>query len=247
MPRRREHGLAVKAISAEEIIFSQGIGTRRECRDLLRREDAFISWPGSLERPLRWDEQANPIGATLRIGTLSLPWLAELRLILHKPVDYECSHKPSHHASIFDLFPPPFLRRGLEAAGRLDADTTGLLLLSTDGKWLHDLTSPRRRVPKVYRVTHDLELSDSAAETLRQGVMIYADQGRPGGMERTQPAEVEKIEARVTRLTITEGKYHQVKRMFAALGLKVMALHRECVGAYALPEDLLPGQWRPVN
>jgi 16S rRNA pseudouridine516 synthase len=237
----------VRIKSTEDIVFSQGFGTRRECRDLLRYQQVFIAWPGSPERPLRWDEQVNPFGATLRIGTLSLPWLAELRIALHKPAGYECSHKPSHHPSIFKLFPPPFLRRGLQAAGRLDADTTGLLLLSTDGIWLHELTSPRHRIPKVYRVTHDLDLTESAADALRQGVLIFSDEGRSDAMERTLPAEVDRVDARVTRLTITEGKYHQVKRMFAALGLKVTALHRERIGDYVLPEDLPSGHWRPLT
>lgn len=234
-------------LDAEEIVFSQSFGTRRECREWLRQGLVHISWPETPERPLKPDEKANPQGATLRLGNLSLPWVKELRLMLHKPAGYECSHRPSHHLSVFDLLPAPFVRRSIQAAGRLDADTTGLLLLGTDGQWLHNLASPRRKMTKVYRVTHDGALSDESLRLLCEGVHIYGENGRKGDMVLTEPALAERLDARTARLAITEGKYHQVKRMFAALGMKVTALHRECVGEYRLPEDLLPGQWRILD
>jgi 16S rRNA pseudouridine516 synthase len=136
------------------------------------------------------------------------------------------------------LLPGPLRTRGVQAVGRLDQDTTGLLLLTDDGALIHRLTSPKKHVPKVYKAcTADPVTPDQVAR-LRAGVVLHDD---------PQPVRTAACEAtgeRSLRLTLTEGKYHQVKRMVAAVGNRVERLHRSRFGALSLPDDLAPGQWR---
>jgi 16S rRNA pseudouridine516 synthase len=126
----------------------------------------------------------------------------------------------------------------VQAVGRLDQDTTGLLLLSDDGKFIHRMTSPRHHVPKVYQVQVKHALDDRQLERLRDGVVLDDDP------VPVRAADCRAVDALHLELTLTEGKYHQVKRMVAAVGNRVEGLHRSSVGTIALPENLLPGQWR---
>jgi len=157
--------------------------------------------------------------------------------MLHKPAGYECSQKPKHHPSVLTLLPPPLRQRGLQPIGRLDEDTTGLLLLTDDGKLIHKLTSPKHHVPKVYEVTCKHPLAADAVPRLLAGVVLDDDPAPVAA------AACEAVDETHLRLTLTEGKYHQVKRMVAAVGNRVEALHRSRFGPLALPADLAPGQW----
>jgi 16S rRNA pseudouridine516 synthase len=161
-------------------------------------------------------------------------------LMLHKPAGYVCGRGDAHHPSVFDLLGDADTA-GLHAAGRLDADVTGLVLLTDDGEWSHALTAPRRGHTKVYRVALAEDLSAAAAARLRTGVPLRGE-SRP-----TRPAGVERLASGEVRLTIHEGRYHQVKRMFAAVGNHVTALHRECVGPFVLDPGLGPGDWRRLE
>lgn len=139
------------------------------------------------------------------------------------------------------LLPAPYVERGVQPVGRLDADTTGLLLLSDDGQFIHHFTSPRRHVPKTYAVSVRHPLDDTQLTALRQGVQLH-----------DEPAPLAALacaarDSHTLLLTIGEGKYHQVKRMVAAAGNRVDALHREAMGELALPADLAPGQWRELT
>lgn len=157
---------------------------------------------------------------------------------LHKPSGYECSHQPMHHPSVFSLLPPMMLQRGVQSVGRLDQDTTGLLLLSDDGTFIHRITSPKKHFDKVYAVTCKHPVDDALLAALREGVKLH-DELLPStalSCERTSEHDL--------KMTIAEGKYHQVKRMVAAAGNRVEALHRVAVGGFELPQDLLPGTWR---
>jgi len=161
-------------------------------------------------------------------------------LMLHKPAGVVCSHVADGHASVLSLVALPGRER-LHVAGRLDADTTGLVLLTDDGQWSHRVTAPRRHCPKTYRVTLAEPLAAAAADALRSGVLLQGEE-RP-----TLPAEVELEAPTRLLLTIHEGRYHQVKRMLAAVGNRVVALHRERIGAVALDPALEPGAWRPLT
>lgn len=222
-------------------MFSQGYGTRRVCRDLLRSGQVEFRAAGSDWQVLRCEDLVQPRGGSLRLGGRELPWVAEVYLALNKPADYECSHRPQHHPSVFSLLPPPWVNRGLQVAGRLDADTTGLVIATTDGGFAHAITSPKRHCQKTYRVKHDGALSATAIEALTRGLLLRGE-SRP-----TRPAEVETLEPGLTRLRLHEGKYHQVKRMFAACGHAVLALHREGIGPVMLEDSLEPGAWRLLS
>lgn len=159
-------------------------------------------------------------------------------LMLHKPANFECSHAPQHHRSVFELLPPPLLRRNVQCVGRLDQDTTGLLLLSDDGQFIHHWSSGKKQIPKTYEIMLRHPLTEAMLSALEHGVQLH-DQPAPIAAARC----VKRGESEL-QMTVTEGKYHQVKRMVAAAGNRVQALHRSAVGGLTLPRDLAPGQWR---
>jgi 16S rRNA pseudouridine516 synthase len=173
------------------------------------------------------------------------PYFDLAYLMLHKPTGTECSQKPSTWPSIYTLLPSPLRLRpqkaavqGVQAVGRLDQDTTGLLLLTDDGKFIHRMSSPKHHMPKVYEVTTKHEITEQQVEKLLAGVVLD-DSPKP-----VKAAACEKVSETHLKLTLTEGKYHQVKRMLAAVGNRVEGLHRSAIGNLQLPEDLAPGQWR---
>ena len=163
-------------------------------------------------------------------------------LMLHKPVGYTCSHKDQGRL-IYDLLPPRYHVRkpALSSVGRLDRDTSGLLLLTDDGALLHRIISPKSRLPKVYRATLAEDLRGDEAATFASGTLMLEAEATP-----LLPAELEVISLREARLTLHEGRYHQVRRMFAAVGNHVESLHRQRIGGMAL-EDLEAGQWRQLD
>ncbi|MBU0499762.1 MAG: pseudouridine synthase [Gammaproteobacteria bacterium] len=161
-------------------------------------------------------------------------------LMLNKPAGLVCATRDGEHRTVLDLIPGGE-RGGLHPAGRLDKDTTGLVLLTDDGAWSHRVTSPRGECAKVYRVGLAEPLPESARRALEQGVELRGER-RP-----TLPAEVEVLGAREIRLTLQEGKYHQVKRMLAAVGNRVISLERERIGAISLDPALAPGAYRPLT
>ena len=193
------------------------------------------------------DAQAlfEPEGLAYTVQGVAWTYQAKAYLMLHKPAGTECSHKPSTYPSIYTLLPAPLRQRpakgavqGVQAVGRLDQDTTGLLLLTDDGQFIHRMGSPRHHVPKVYEVGTRHPVDDRQVQRLLEGVTLD-DDPRP-----VRAAACEPTEERQLRLTLTEGKYHQVKRMVAAAGNRVETLHRSRIGGLALPPDLSPGQWR---
>ena len=165
-----------------------------------------------------------------------------LLLMLHKPAGYTCSTKDPGRV-VFDLFPARFRQRSpaLSTVGRLDRDTSGLLLLTDDGQLLHRIISPKSKLPKVYRATLAEDLRGDEAANFASGSLMLESETTP-----LLPAELEPIDARTARLTLHEGRYHQVRRMFAAVGNHVAVLHRERIGGLALG-DLPEGQWRALD
>uniref|UniRef100_UPI0028B05FB7 16S rRNA pseudouridine(516) synthase n=1 Tax=Pulveribacter sp. TaxID=2678893 RepID=UPI0028B05FB7 len=181
----------------------------------------------------------------LNVQGVDWPYHAKAYLVLNKPAGFECSQKPSAHPSIYTLLPAPLRQRpnksamaGVQAIGRLDQDTTGLLLLSDDGQFIHRMSSPKKRMPKVYQVTTKHPVTTQQVERLLAGVVLDDDPKPVKAADCVQTGEC-RID-----LTLTEGKYHQVKRMVAAVGNRVEGLHRSQIGALELPADLVPGQWR---
>lgn len=162
-------------------------------------------------------------------------------LMLHKPVGYTCSTKDSGRL-VYDLLPPRFRLRSplLSPVGRLDRDTSGLLLMTDDGALLHRIVSPKSRLDKVYEAELAQDLRGDEAALFASGTLMLESETRP-----LLPAELEVLGARRARLTLHEGRYHQVRRMFAATGNRVVALHRGRIGGLAL-DELAAGQWRAL-
>lgn len=158
-------------------------------------------------------------------------------IMLNKPAGYECSLRNSQHPSVMELIDVD-KRDRLHTVGRLDVDTTGLILITDDGQWTHRIISPRHQCDKVYRATLAEPLIDDAEALFAAGVLLE------GESTPTLPAVLERVNERSALLTIQEGKYHQVRRMFASLGNHVLTLHRERIGSVALDADLEPGESR---
>ena len=157
--------------------------------------------------------------------------------MLHKPAGYVCSTDDPDHNTVFTLLDEPALDK-LHPVGRLDLDTTGLLLITDDGQWSHKISSPRHHCAKTYRAWLADPVEQSAVALFAQGVLLRGEQ------HPTKPAQMEIISPTECLLTIHEGRYHQVKRMFAALGNKVVRLHREQIGTLKLDADLAEGAYR---
>ena len=160
--------------------------------------------------------------------------------LLHKPAGYICANDDPEHPTVFTLLDEPLVER-LHSVGRLDLDTTGLLLLTDDGQWSHRLTAPKHHVPKTYRVWTADPIPTEAIAQFAEGIMLRNEK------DATKPAELVIVDECEALLTIHEGRYHQVKRMFAALGNKVEQLHREQIGGLALPDDLAEGEYRELT
>ncbi len=166
-----------------------------------------------------------------------------LVMMLHKPLGMTCSRKEDG-ALVYDVLPPRWKRRdpAISTIGRLDKQTTGLLLLTDDGDLLHRVISPKRHVAKVYRATLARPLDGTEGAVFAAGGLVLEGEDKP-----LSPAVLEVLSPTEARLTVTEGRYHMVRRMFAAVGNHVEGLHRERVGGLALPDDLAPGEWRLLD
>jgi len=160
--------------------------------------------------------------------------------MLNKPQGYVCSTDDPDHPTVLYFLDEPVAYK-LHAAGRLDIDTTGLVLMTDDGQWSHRITSPKHHCEKTYLVTLELPLAADTAKQFEDGVQLHNEKNL------TRPAQLEQLSDNQVRLTISEGRYHQVKRMFAAVGNRVVALHRERIGAIYMDADLEEGQYRELT
>ncbi|MEN9477161.1 MAG: hypothetical protein RLZZ300_1302 [Pseudomonadota bacterium] len=218
----------------ERLLQKHGFGTRKGCRGLIRDERVAVN--GQIcDDPFADIPTANLV---FSVDGVDWPYAEFASLMLNKPAGYECSRKPQHHPSVLELLPRPLRERDVQPIGRLDEDTTGLLLITDDGQLNHQLSSAKRKVPKIYLATTKHPLDQAQIDQLLAGVLLN-DEPEP-----IAAAGAEIVGDHLLRLTVTEGKYHQVKRMVAAVGNRVEALHREAVGQLSLPDDLPPGEWR---
>lgn len=218
---------------------AQGIDTRKGCQWLIRNECVQINGETIADEKA---EIAPEAVQTLHIDgeeAVVIP-LPHFYILLNKPADYETSHKPRDYPSVFTLLPDQLRATDLQAIGRLDADTTGVLLITNDGQFNHRMTSPKHKVAKIYRVTLKHSADDALCAALKNGVLLHDDNETVAAQDAVLRDEHTLI------LTICEGKYHQVKRMVAAAGNRVVALHRERFGDWDT-QDLALGEWRFIH
>lgn len=225
-----------RPLALERILQNQGFGARKLCR-LLVRNGAVIVNGGVCDDP---DEPFLTENLTLEVEGVEgvWPFCDKAYILLNKPAGYECSRAPKHHPSVLSLLPDPLRVRDVQPVGRLDVETTGLLLLTDDGQCIHVLTSPKHAVPKVYRATLAEPADQGLCKKLLAGVLLKDE-------EETIAADAcHLLEPQLLEMSITQGKYHQVRRMIAAAGNHVNALQRTAIGELVLPSDLAPGEWQ---
>lgn len=221
-------------LSFDRILQSQGFGTRNYCRELIEEGNVGIS--GNTTTNSR--EVIETTGLQFTVFDERYQFREHLYIALNKPANVECSRKPSHHPGVLTLLPEQFSRRDVQPVGRLDHDTTGLLLLSDDGAFIHAQSSPKRHIPKVYvATTHDAVMPELVAQLLA-GVKLH-DEPQP-----LAAVTCRKVAAHQIEIVLEQGKYHQVKRMLAAAGNHCTALRRSQIGRLKLDAlGLAEGEW----
>lgn len=221
-------------LSLDRILQSQGFGTRKYCRELI--EDGEISINGEVVD--HYKQTLETDGLVFRIFDEDWQYREHVYIALNKPANFECSRKPSHHPGVLTLLPEQFSWRDVQPVGRLDHDTTGMLLMSDDGPFIHAQSSPKRHIPKVYLATTAEPVTDVLVNTLLNGVQLH-DEPAPLAAQICRQLDTHKIE-----IVLEQGKYHQVKRMLAAAGNHCAALQRTAIGQLTLNSlGLAEGEW----
>ena len=220
----------------DQLLANLGYCSRREARAWIQAGRVTVRGQATDD----FGAKADP--ADVRVDGEPPDHPAGLLLLVHKPVGLVCSHDEREGPNIYSLLPPRWRARNpaVTSIGRLDKDTSGLLLLTDQSELVHRLTSPKHKVPKVYRATVNVDLAPALIPLFAGGTLLLPDEKAP-----CAPAELRIIAPREAELTLTEGRYHQVRRMFASQGVEVLALHRARFGPLELG-DLAPGQWREL-
>jgi len=216
------------------LLSTQGFGSRAQCRALVAAGGVTVAGQDCTDP---WAEFSTD-GLVFVVNGEAWRYRRFAYLALNKPEGYECSQRPSHHPSVYSLLPAPIVTRGVQAVGRLDQDTTGLLLFSDDGQFIHACTSPRKQVAKEYLVTTRHMVDDRQLADLVRGVALH------GEVSPVAATACVRLNERCLRLTVTLGKYHLVKRMLAAVGNRVEQLQRVRIGGFVLPSNLGSGGWQ---
>lgn len=226
----------------DRLLANMGYGSRRDVQDMVRHGEVVLDGV-ALSKPDMKVAIGRDLVARMQVEGKPLDPPPGLALMLHKPLGVTCSHK-EQGALVYDLLPRRWRARdpALSTVGRLDKETTGLLLLTDDGDLLHRIISPRRHVAKRYLATLARPLQGGEAAQFASGALMLEGEDKP-----LAPAVLEPLSANSAWLTVTEGRYHQVRRMFAAVGNHVEGLHRDRLGGLDLPADLAPGQYRVMS
>lgn len=223
----------------DRLLANLGYGSRREVQQLVYADRVTLDGE-IIEDPDERIAVTGDLSERMHIDGEKLDPPPGLVLMVNKPLGVTCSHKEAGPL-IYSLLPPRWRRRdpAISTVGRLDKDTSGLLLMTDDGSLLHRIISPRNHVTKRYHVTLDRPLRGDEAETFASGTLMLESEDKP-----LLPVTMEVLSPTSAYVTLTEGRYHQVRRMFAAVGNHVTSLHRDRMGNLALPPDLAPGAWR---
>ncbi|WP_335958699.1 pseudouridine synthase [Acinetobacter bereziniae] len=220
----------------EKMLQSQGFGSRKHCQQLIKNGAIQIQNEVITDPKFKLDLDH----LEFSVYQQTFQYREKVYIALNKPQNYECSHQSTHHFSVFDLFDDVLMNRGLQSVGRLDQDTTGLLLFTDDGQFLQALTHPKKHVPKVYQIQTVDPITDEQIQQLEQGVELRNEKGLFAA------TDVQRLAVHALKITVHQGVYHQVKRMLAAVGNKVERLHRAQVGQLVL-NDLPEGEWLYLN
>ncbi|PXX40382.1 pseudouridine synthase [Undibacterium pigrum] len=221
-------------LSLDKILQSQGFGTRKYCRDLV--EDGEVSINGEVIRNVKTSFETQ--GLQFHIFDEDWEFRERVYIVLNKPANFECSRKPSHHPGVLTLLPEQFSWRDVQPVGRLDHDTTGMLLMSDDGPFIHAQSSPKRHVPKVYQATTAEPVTEDLVNLLLKGVKLHDEP------ELLAAIHCQKLGENLLEIVLEQGKYHQVKRMLAAAGNHCAALQRTTIGKLTLESlELEEGEW----
>jgi 16S rRNA pseudouridine516 synthase len=224
----------MRKMTLDRILQSQGFGSRRYCRDLISRGEVTVDGEPCTD----YRTERLPEGLRLTVFGEEWDYREHVYVALHKPPDTECSRKPSHHPGVLSLLPEQFTWRDVQPVGRLDHDTTGLLLLSDDGPFIHAQSSPKRHVPKLYLARTQAPVTDALVASLLAGVQLH-DEPAP-----LHALRCEQVGEHAIEIVLEQGKYHQVKRMLAAAGNHCVALTRTAIGELTLASLALdPGEW----
>jgi 16S rRNA pseudouridine516 synthase len=224
----------MKKMTLDKILQTQGFGTRKGCRQLIRAGAVAIAG----ETVTAFDAELATENLTFTVDDETWTYREQAYIVLNKPANYECSRKPSHHPGVLTLLPEQFRWRDVQPVGRLDHDTTGMLLLSDDGAFIHAQSHPKRHVPKIYVATTHDPVTPQLVAQLQAGVKLI-DEPAP------LMAEARQLDAYRLEIIVGQGKYHQVKRMLAAAGNHCVALCRTAIGGLVLEAlGLAEGEWR---
>jgi len=219
----------------DKLISNSTAFTRSQAGKIIRKGDITVNASVVKKSAFKVSEsdQVQYLGVEIKLPK-------QRYIMMHKPKDVVCSTADGEHQTVLDLL---FIskRDSLRIAGRLDLDTTGLLLITDDGQWSHRITSPNYKQAKVYHVSLADDINDEAIAQLEAGIKLKGED------KATLPAEVEKLEGKTILLTLHQGKYHQVKRMLAAVGNHVERLHRQQIGKIVLDDGLKAGEWRELS
>ncbi len=219
-----------------------GYGSRTEMARMARAGGITLDGADLLDVTKRI-AVAPDLPTRMKIDGEALDPIAGMVILLNKPLGMTCSHKEDG-ALVYDILPDRWRRRdpAISTIGRLDKQTSGLLLLTDDGDLLHRVISPKRHVKKTYRAKLARPLNGTERDLFASGHLMLEGENKP-----LAPAELEVVSETEALLSVTEGRYHQVRRMFAATGNHVEGLHRECLGGLSLPDSMAPGQWKLLS
>lgn len=225
-------------VQLDKLLQTQGFGSRKHCQDLIKSGQITVN-----------GERTTDVKAKVKLDDLTFSvfgeeytYRANVYIALNKPQGYECSHHPQYHHSVFNLLPDYLLARDVQTVGRLDQDTTGLLLLTDDGKYLHSLTHPKKHVAKYYQVTTAREITPEQIQQLQAGVELKNEKGS------FIAYDLKLSSPKTCIFAVHQGVYHQVKRMLAAVGNHVSQLHRLKIGDLDLQQlPIEEGEWCYLN
>lgn len=219
----------------DKIISSQTNYSRKDVKKLILQKKISVNGKVAKKPEQKVNEQQDEI----YIDGNKLEIKKYIYLILNKPKGYISATEDRTAKTVLDLVPEKYMRRGLFPAGRLDKDTTGMMIITDDGEFAHNILAPKKHIEKTYRVQIDIDITDEMREKFKQGIVLKDHVCRP--------ATIVVEDKNTALITITEGKYHQIKRMFGCFGAKVVNLHRISMGGLQLPKDLREGECRELT